>query len=54
MILEECKQLLNFQAMNKNTLHKPCEKLKYCCKRRNKKMQVYQQFYINILPLTNL
>ena len=52
MILAEFKLLLEFPlkiTLSKITLSKWCQKLGFCYKQRNKKMQVHQQFDADIV-----
>ena len=51
MILEERSQLRYFPVIRKITLGKWYKKLKFCYKQHNKKIQVYQKFDADILPL---
>ena len=50
MILPECKQVLHFLVMSKNKMYKWCKNLWFCCERRNKKMQLYQRFDVDVVP----
>ena len=52
MTLAECKQLPDFAVMSKSTLRKWCKKFGICYKQHNKKMQVCQQFDVDIVPPT--
>ena len=46
----ECKRLLDFLYTSKSTLHIWCKKFGFCCKRRSKKMQIYQELYADLVP----
>ena len=37
--------------MSNNTLYRESKKLEFCYKRYNKKMQVYQRFDVDVVPL---
>ena len=49
-LFTQSRQLLDFQVMSKSTLYTWCKKLGFCYKQRNKKMQVYQQLDVDIVP----
>ena len=51
IILTECKQLPDFPVLSWSTLRKWCENFGFCYKLLNKKMQVYQKFGVNIVPV---
>ena len=50
MVFAECRQLPDFPVMSKDTLSKWSKRLGFCYRPRSKRVQVYQQFDVDIVP----